>query len=121
MKVRSFTDHRKSYAVDLEAGSCDCPHFAHTGERCKHLVMATVITRANQDVITEALRAEIAERIRAMCAVVFAPVKRKESPESSARVCQEASRSVYGPEIRAAAWKRHRKVLAKTAKPGRAA
>jgi predicted nucleic acid-binding Zn finger protein len=42
--MRSFRGEKAAYRVDVQSGTCSCPHFENrlvgTGQKCKHLVAA---------------------------------------------------------------------------------
>lgn len=60
MKFESKTTPGKFYEVDLQAGTCECPHYQkrmkYTNGKCKHLMMAVneslKINDKEQEVLT---------------------------------------------------------------------
>lgn len=55
-QVRSQSDGRKSYAVDVWKGTCNCPDHTQRGEYCKHLCAGYIAQCERQIFVEQAAR-----------------------------------------------------------------
>ncbi len=107
MEVPSFTEGRKTYAVDLATGVCDCPRYEHRGNCVKHIVLAEALLKSR----TRAMRIEreVSERcVTELCKRIFSP-KRETASEAYDLLCSVIGCRYSTARMVEAARRRHRR------------
>lgn len=108
MRIPSFTDPTKTYAVSVDELYCGCGHHTHTGATCRHLVLAEALLRARKTIVGR----KLAEReVTELCERIFAPIK-ADTPETSFDLFLEALGSRHATRrMRERAFVRHHRTL----------
>ncbi len=108
MRISSFTDPAKTYAVSVDELYCGCGHHTHTGATCRHLVLAEALLKARKTIVGR----KLAEReVTELCTAIFAPLK-GETPETSFDLFLKAMSSRHATRrMRERAFVRHHRTL----------
>jgi hypothetical protein len=107
IEVPSFTDPHKTYSVDLEIASCDCPRYVHRGNCVKHVIAAEAMLKARSRKLP--IEREIAERVvLALCKRIFNP-KRESASDAYGLMCEVIGSRYSTARMVEAARRRHRR------------
>ncbi len=107
VEVPSFTEGRKTYAVDLATGVCDCPRYAHRGHCVKHVVLAEAILKSRSRKFR--IEREISERcVTQLCKRIFSP-KRETASEAYDLLCSVIGCRYSTARMVEASRRRHRR------------
>lgn len=107
--IDSFSTPGRTYLVSLDAPrSCECPHFAHTGARCRHILTALSVQRIRRSAWGNEAQERHARDL------VAAVLDKRNGLRRSYDLALEAEFFRFSsPELRQIAWAFHRANVAR--------
>lgn len=110
IEVPSFSDPSKTYSVDLEIASCDCPRYEHRGNCVKHVVLAEALLKSRSRKYR--FEREVSERVvTELCRRIF-EAKRTTASEAHTLYCEVVGSKYSTARMRTAALRRSRRAIA---------